>query len=109
MGFVGRLPRGSGKSAVKQQLVGNEGINRGFFASLDAGFMDATAGIRGMLNGKGIRGAHRNPDGTWNKTAIAGTAYAAYAAADAENRWFNGGNLTHNAAGEHDVIGLPLI
>ncbi len=101
--------RGSGKSAVKQALHSNEGINRSFFSNLSSGFANATSGIRGMMNGKGIKRAHRNPDGTWNKAAIAGTAYAGYVGLDAMNRWFNGGNLTHNAAGERDIIGIPLI
>ena len=104
-----RMARGSGVSAIKQQLHSNEGINRGFFSNLSSGFMDATSRIRGMMNGKGIKEAHRNPDGTWNKAAIAGTAYAGYVGLDAMNRWFNGGNLTHNAAGERDIIGIPLI
>lgn len=108
-GGVINAAKGSGKSAVKQALHSNEGINRSFFSNLSSGFADATSGIRGMMNGKGIKEAHRNPDGSWNKAAIAGTAYAAYTGIDAANRWFNGGNLTHNAAGERDIIGIPLI
>lgn len=99
------MARGSGKSAVKQVLRSNEGINRDFFYSLACGADDVFSGINGMLEGRGIKEAHLNPDGTWNKMAIAGTAYTI----DAANRWASGGDLTHNAAGERDIIGIPLI
>ena len=53
--------------------------------------------------------AHLNQDGTWNKKAIAGSAFVGYTGISSGERLISGGGLYRDDDGNFDVIGLPLI